>query len=176
MVSGSGPTVFGIGDDPEALARCTPPATRAPSPREVDLARRRGRARRLADRPPPQAGALVPDRRAGRDRRRRADRRSASIKLPNFEHLLEDAGQALGKWTYLAVGLLAFLETGAFLGFIAPGETAVIVGGLVAGQGQISLLALIAIVWVVLRARRRDVLRARPPARAAAGCSSTASG
>lgn len=70
------------------------------------------------------------------------------VELPNFEHLLEDAGQALGKWTYLAVGLMAFLETGAFLGFIAPGETAVIVGGLVAGQGEISLLALIAIVWV----------------------------
>ena len=69
------------------------------------------------------------------------------IQLPNFENLLEDAGQALGKWTYLVVGALAFLETGAFLGFIAPGETAVIVGGLVAGQGQISLLALIAIVW-----------------------------
>jgi membrane protein DedA with SNARE-associated domain/membrane-associated phospholipid phosphatase len=69
------------------------------------------------------------------------------IHLPNFEKLLEDAGKALGPWTYLAVGLLAFLETGAFLGFIAPGETAVIVGGLVAGQGQISLLALIAIVW-----------------------------
>ena len=69
------------------------------------------------------------------------------IHLPNFEQLLEDAGKALGKWTYLAVGLLAFLETGAFLGFIAPGETAVIVGGLVAGQGEISLLALIGIVW-----------------------------
>ena len=70
------------------------------------------------------------------------------VPLPNFEQLLEDAGQALGKWTYLAVGLMAFLETGAFLGFVAPGETAVIVGGLVAGQGEISLLALIAIVWV----------------------------
>jgi membrane protein DedA with SNARE-associated domain len=69
------------------------------------------------------------------------------IPLPNFEHLLEDAGRTLGAWTYLAVGVLAFLETGAFLGFIAPGETAVIVGGLVAGQGEISLLALIAIVW-----------------------------
>jgi undecaprenyl-diphosphatase len=70
------------------------------------------------------------------------------VELPDFEHLLEDAGRALGRWTYLAVGLLAFLETGAFLGFVAPGETAVIVGGLVAGQGQISLLVLIAIVWV----------------------------
>jgi undecaprenyl-diphosphatase len=69
------------------------------------------------------------------------------IHLPNFEQLLEDAGQALGKWTYLVVGALAFAETGAFLGFIAPGETAVLVGGLVAGQGQISLVVLIAIVW-----------------------------
>jgi undecaprenyl-diphosphatase len=69
------------------------------------------------------------------------------IKLPNFEQVLEDAGKALGPWTYLVVGVLAFLETGAFLGFVAPGETAVIVGGLVAGQGQISLLVLIAIVW-----------------------------
>jgi undecaprenyl-diphosphatase len=69
------------------------------------------------------------------------------IELPNVEHLIEDAGQALGKWTYLAVGVLAFLETGAFIGLVAPGETTVIVGGLVAGQGQISLMVLIAIVW-----------------------------
>ena len=53
------------------------------------------------------------------------------IHLPNLEKLLEDVGTALGSWTYLLVGALAFAETGAFLGFIAPGETAVIVGGLV---------------------------------------------
>ena len=69
------------------------------------------------------------------------------IHLPNLEKLLEDVGKTLGPWTYLLVGLLAFAETGAFLGFIAPGETAVIVGGLVAGQGKISLLVLIAVVW-----------------------------
>ena len=69
------------------------------------------------------------------------------IELPNVEHLIEEAGKALGTWTYLAVGILAFLETGAFIGLVAPGETTVIVGGLVAGQGQISLLVLIAIVW-----------------------------
>jgi undecaprenyl-diphosphatase len=69
------------------------------------------------------------------------------IHLPNLEKLIEDAGTALGAWTYLLVGGLAFAETGAFLGFIAPGETAVIVGGLVAGQGKISLPLLIAIVW-----------------------------
>ena len=69
------------------------------------------------------------------------------VKLPNFEHVLENVGSSLGGWTYLLVGALAFAETGAFIGFIAPGETAVIVGGLVAGQGHISLVALIAIVW-----------------------------
>jgi undecaprenyl-diphosphatase len=69
------------------------------------------------------------------------------IELPNVEHLIEEAGKALGKWTYLAVGVLAFLETGAFIGLVAPGETTVIVGGLVAGQGEISLMVLIAIVW-----------------------------
>jgi membrane protein DedA with SNARE-associated domain/membrane-associated phospholipid phosphatase len=70
-----------------------------------------------------------------------------AVELPNVEHLIEEAGEALGKWTYLAVGILAFLETGAFIGLVAPGETTVIVGGLVAGQGQISLMLLIAIVW-----------------------------
>src|SRR5215207_9074943 len=69
------------------------------------------------------------------------------IELPNIEHLLVDVGTALGAWTYLLVGVLAFLETGAFIGLIAPGETTVLVGGLVAGQGEISLLVLIAITW-----------------------------
>ena len=69
------------------------------------------------------------------------------IELPNVEHIIAEAGERLGKWTYLVVGVLAFLETGAFIGLVAPGETTVIVGGLVAGQGQISLLVLIAIVW-----------------------------
>ena len=38
---------------------------------------------------------------------------------------------------------MAFLETGAFVGLIAPGETVVIVGGLVAGQGEINIIILI---------------------------------
>jgi undecaprenyl-diphosphatase len=70
------------------------------------------------------------------------------IPLPNLEQLIEDLGEALGTWTYLLVGVLAFLETGAFVGLIAPGETTVIVGGVIAGQGRISLLVLIAVTWV----------------------------
>jgi undecaprenyl-diphosphatase len=69
------------------------------------------------------------------------------VHLPNLEELLIDIGERLGRWTYLLVGALAFLETGAFIGLLAPGETALLLGGLVAGQGQIDVLTLIAIVW-----------------------------
>ena len=69
------------------------------------------------------------------------------IQLPHLEELMLDVGRALGPWTYLVVGVLAFLETGAFVGLVAPGETTVIVGGVIAGQGEISLSVLIAITW-----------------------------
>jgi membrane protein DedA with SNARE-associated domain/membrane-associated phospholipid phosphatase len=67
--------------------------------------------------------------------------------FPDVEQLIEDVAHALGAWTYLLVGVLAFLETGAFVGLVAPGESVVIVGGVIAGQGEISLLVLIGIVW-----------------------------
>jgi membrane protein DedA with SNARE-associated domain/membrane-associated phospholipid phosphatase len=72
---------------------------------------------------------------------------SGVIHLPNLQTLLEDLGKTLGAWTYLLVGVMAFLETGAFVGLIAPGETAMLVGGLVAGQGQIDVFTLIGIAW-----------------------------
>ncbi len=65
----------------------------------------------------------------------------------NVEQLLEDLSAKLGDWTYLLVGALAFLETGAFIGLVFPGETAVILGGAVAGQGETSIVITIAIVW-----------------------------
>lgn len=67
--------------------------------------------------------------------------------LPQPEQVLEDISQALGKWTYLLVTVLAFLETGAFIGLVAPGEAAVVVGGVVAGQGEIDIRLLIGLVW-----------------------------
>jgi len=65
----------------------------------------------------------------------------------DIEQILEDLSSTLGKATYALVGALAFLETGAFIGLIFPGETAVILGGAVAGQGETSLVLTIAIVW-----------------------------
>lgn len=67
--------------------------------------------------------------------------------FPDVKDLIEDVAQTLGPWTYVLVGVLAFLETGAFVGLVAPGETVVIVGGVIAGQGEISLIVLIGIVW-----------------------------
>jgi membrane protein DedA with SNARE-associated domain len=66
---------------------------------------------------------------------------------PNVEELLLDVGETFGNWAYLLVGSLAFLETGAFVGLVAPGETAVIAGGVFAGQGNLELFVLLALVW-----------------------------
>jgi membrane protein DedA with SNARE-associated domain/membrane-associated phospholipid phosphatase len=68
--------------------------------------------------------------------------------LPDPKQVIEDIAEALGAWTYALVGLAAYLETGAFVGLVAPGETVVIAGGVIAGQGTIQLLPLIGLVWV----------------------------
>src|SRR3954471_13757560 len=68
--------------------------------------------------------------------------------LPSLEHIIKSLADTLGKWTYVLVGAMAFLETGAFVGFIAPGEFTVILGGVIAGEGTISIIPLIGIVWV----------------------------
>lgn len=49
---------------------------------------------------------------------------------------------------YLVVGLLVFGEAAVFLGFVLPGETAVIVGGFIASRGRINIVALCVLVVV----------------------------
>ncbi len=46
---------------------------------------------------------------------------------------------------YLLVGLLAFGESAAFVGFVLPGETALLFGGLLAAQGKVSLPVMMAL-------------------------------
>jgi len=65
----------------------------------------------------------------------------------DLQGLLEDISTTLGAWTYLLVGLFAFAETGAFVGLVVPGETVMLLGGAVAGQGAIDIYLLIAIAW-----------------------------
>jgi membrane protein DedA with SNARE-associated domain/membrane-associated phospholipid phosphatase len=65
----------------------------------------------------------------------------------DLQGLLEDISNTLGAWTYLLVGVFAFAETGAFVGLVVPGETTMLLGGAVAGQGAIDIYLLIAIAW-----------------------------
>jgi membrane-associated protein len=73
---------------------------------------------------------------------------SGVIELPDLEQALTDLSDTLGTWTYALVGALAFLETGAFVGLIAPGETAVVLGGVVAAEGGVDLVPMLLIVWL----------------------------
>ncbi len=66
---------------------------------------------------------------------------------PNLEAAIRQLGESLGSYAYPFVGVMAFLETGAGIGLIAPGELAVIVGGVTAGQGHTDIAVMIAVVW-----------------------------
>jgi membrane-associated protein len=74
------------------------------------------------------------------------------VELPDLEKALTDLSDTLGTWTYALVGGLAFLETGAFVGLIAPGETAVVLGGVVAAQGEVDVAAMLLLVWAAAAA------------------------
>ncbi len=70
--------------------------------------------------------------------------------VPNIDlqQALKDASEKLGALTYVLVGAAAFLETGAFVGLVLPGETIVILGGAVAGQGETSIVLTIGVIWM----------------------------
>jgi membrane-associated protein len=74
------------------------------------------------------------------------------VPLPDLDGALEDASRTLGAWAYPAVAGFAFLETGAFVGLLVPGETAVVVGGVVAERGGVELVPLIGLVWIAAAA------------------------
>jgi membrane-associated protein len=69
------------------------------------------------------------------------------VRPPDLEGALTDLSDTLGVWTYALVATLAFLETGAFVGLIAPGETAIVLGGVVAAQGDVNIVAMVLIAW-----------------------------
>jgi membrane-associated protein len=71
-----------------------------------------------------------------------------AIETPDVADALSDAADSLGAWTYVLVPALAFLETGAFVGLLVPGETAIVVGGVVAERGEVALPALVGLVWI----------------------------
>jgi membrane protein DedA with SNARE-associated domain len=74
------------------------------------------------------------------------------VQAPDLDGALTDLSDTLGTWTYALVGALAFLETGAFVGLVAPGETAVVLGGVVAAEGGVDLVPMLLLVWLAAAA------------------------
>jgi membrane-associated protein len=74
------------------------------------------------------------------------------VRPPDLEGALTDLSDTLGAWTYALVAALAFLETGAFVGLVAPGETAIVLGGVVAAEGDVNLGAMLVIAWLAAAA------------------------
>lgn len=72
---------------------------------------------------------------------------TGAIAVPDAAGALSDASRSIGPLAYVFVPLLALLETGAFVGLLVPGETAVVIGGVVAARGDLALPLLIALVW-----------------------------
>ena len=70
------------------------------------------------------------------------------VQPPDLEGALTDLADTLGPWTYVLVAGLAFLETGAFVGLVAPGETAIVLGGVVAAQGDVNLALMVLVAWL----------------------------
>lgn len=73
---------------------------------------------------------------------------SGLVNPPSTEGEIRHLAATLGSYVYVLVGVLALLETGAGMGFIVPGEIAVVLAGVSAGQGEIALVPLIAVVWI----------------------------
>jgi membrane protein DedA with SNARE-associated domain len=73
---------------------------------------------------------------------------SGRLDLTAIARALAGVVGGLGPWAYAAVGGMAFLETGAFVGLVVPGETIVVVGGVTAGHGDVSLPLIALVAWL----------------------------
>lgn len=70
------------------------------------------------------------------------------VTLPEPQAAVEELASSLGAAAYPLVATMTFLETGAFVGLVAPGDFTLLVGGAIAGQGEVALLPLLALAWV----------------------------
>ena len=68
-----------------------------------------------------------------------------------FLNRLVDLASSVGDWLYLILGGLAFAEAGIMLGFVLPGETALLAGGVLAAEGvlDIRIMFVVAVVCAI---------------------------
>jgi len=63
-----------------------------------------------------------------------------------MDHLVSLLTAVPTPWAYALIALLVFAEAALFVGFVLPGETAVLLGGALASTGRLSLAGLILVV------------------------------
>ncbi len=69
-----------------------------------------------------------------------------------FEDLMRHIGDAVGNWLYLIAGGLAFAEAAIMVGFVLPGEIALLVAGYFCRYGtlEVWIMAIIAVVCAIV--------------------------
>jgi membrane protein DedA with SNARE-associated domain len=65
------------------------------------------------------------------------------VAVPDMAGSVSGATRSLGRWIYLAVVVLVFLETTALVGFVIHGELVLLVAGVAAERGDASLPAIV---------------------------------
>ncbi len=65
-----------------------------------------------------------------------------------FEHVMREIGDTVGVWLYVIAGALAFAEASFFVGFVLPGETALLIAGYFCRFGQLDLTTMIVVAIV----------------------------
>ena len=68
-----------------------------------------------------------------------------------FEHIMRSIGGAVGLWLYLIAGALAFAEAALLVGFVLPGEIALLVAGYFCKYGPLNVwvMAVVAVVCAI---------------------------
>jgi membrane-associated protein len=68
-----------------------------------------------------------------------------------FEHIMRTIGQSVGLWLYVIAGGLAFSEAALLVGFVLPGEIALLVAGYFCRYGplDVGVMCVVAVVGAV---------------------------
>jgi membrane-associated protein len=65
-----------------------------------------------------------------------------------FESIMRSIGDAVGLWLYLIAGALAFSEAAILVGFVLPGEVALLVAGYFCRYGHLNVGVMVAVAIV----------------------------
>jgi hypothetical protein len=125
--------------------------SRGPLPDRVRVQQQRHHHRRIVRRPPVTVGAISGVERGQIHLRDRVDHKPREVIVGQPFAQARRQQQlllAITRHEVLRHAGMAFLETGAFVGLVVPGETVVVVGGVAASDGDVSLPLIGLVAWI----------------------------